>query len=155
MLPLITFERRRAPWLVLWLGFGGLLVCILAAATGTLLSLDRVSQEEGRIRHTFFSRMATLDQIRSQIYLSGTYVRDFLLSPDSTGAARPGRPPGRPGARNSRRPPRLLAQSLEPDEREPFHALQNGNRDLLARPRPHAGLDARRAQPPARFVLLR
>ena len=31
--------------------------------------------------------MGVLDQIRSHIYLSGTYVRDFLLSPDPSGAA--------------------------------------------------------------------
>ena len=30
----------------------------------------------------FWSRLSALDQIRAQIYLSGTYVRDFLLSPD-------------------------------------------------------------------------
>ena len=122
--PLIPFERRRAPWLVLWLGFGGLLVCILAAATGTLLSLDRVSQEETRIRHTFFSRMATLDQIRSQIYLSGTYVRDLLLSPDSTGAAAQG---ARLTTleRESFAALHAYAQSLEPAEHEPFRALQS------------------------------
>jgi signal transduction histidine kinase len=124
VLPLITFERRRAPWLVLWLGFGGLLACILAAATGTLLSLDRVSQEEGRIRHTFFSRMATLNQIRSQIYLSGTYVRDFLLSPDSTGAAAQG---ARLATleRESFAALHAYAQSLDAAEREPFHILQS------------------------------
>jgi signal transduction histidine kinase len=79
--------RRRAQWLVLWLGFGGLLICIVAAAVGTLLSLDRVRQDETRIRKGFLGRMELLDQIRSQIYLSGTYVRDFLLSPDASGAA--------------------------------------------------------------------
>jgi signal transduction histidine kinase len=72
---------------VLWLGFGGLLVCILGAAVGTLTSLDRVRQDETRIRRAFLGRMGSLEQIRSQIYLSGTYVRDFLLSPDPSGAA--------------------------------------------------------------------
>jgi signal transduction histidine kinase len=84
---LIPFERRKAHRLVLWLGFGGLLVCIVAAATGTLLSLDRVRRAEVGIRRAFVARVIALDQIRSQIYLSGTYVRDFLLSPDPTGAA--------------------------------------------------------------------
>ncbi len=123
MLPLITFERRRAPWLVLWLGFGGLLVCIVAAATGTLLSLDRVSREETRIRHTFSSRMATLDQIRSQIYLSGTYVRDFLLSPPSGAAAQGARLATL--ERESYAALHAYAQSLDSGEREPFSILQS------------------------------
>jgi signal transduction histidine kinase len=83
-------DRRKAPWLVLWCGFGGLLVCIVAAATGTLLSAERVRQDETRIRKAFLGRLNDLDQIRSQIYLSGTYVRDFLLSPDASGAAAQG-----------------------------------------------------------------
>ena len=83
-------DRRKAPWLVLWCGFGGLLVCIVAAATGTLLSAERVRQEETRIRKAFLGRLNELDQIRSQIYLSGTYVRDLLLSPDASGAAAQG-----------------------------------------------------------------
>jgi signal transduction histidine kinase len=65
-------------------------VCIVAAATGTLLSADHVRQDETRIRKAFLGRLTQLDQIRSQIYLSGTYVRDFLLSPDASGAAAQG-----------------------------------------------------------------
>src|SRR5436305_11389230 len=80
-------QHGKAPRLVLWLGFGGLLVCIAAGAAGTILSLDRVHQDEKRIRKEFLGRMGALDQIRSQIFLSGTYVRDFLLSPDPSGAA--------------------------------------------------------------------
>jgi len=38
--------RRKPPWLVLSLGFGGLLVFIVAAATGTLVVLDRVRHQE-------------------------------------------------------------------------------------------------------------
>jgi signal transduction histidine kinase len=79
--------RPKAPWLVLWLGFGGLLVCIVGAAVGTLTTLDRVTGEETRVRKAFLQRLSALDTIRSEIYLSGTYVRDFLLSPDPAGAA--------------------------------------------------------------------
>jgi signal transduction histidine kinase len=73
--------------MVVWVGFGGLLVCIVAAAVGTVYSLDRVTGEETVIRKAFLQRLGALDTIRSQIYLSGTYVRDFLLSPDTSGAA--------------------------------------------------------------------
>jgi signal transduction histidine kinase len=78
--------RRRPPWLVLSFGFGGLLVFILGAATGTLLMLDHVRVRESAMRQAFLARLSALDQIRSGIYLSGTYVRDFLLSPDASGA---------------------------------------------------------------------
>ena len=116
--------RPKAPWPVLWLGFGGLLVCIIGAAAGTLISLDRVHKDETRIRRAFFSRLGALDQIRAQIYLSGTYVRDFLLSPEPTIAA----------AQNSRLSSleresqaalRAYAQTLTPEERETFQALQS------------------------------
>ena len=109
---------------MLWLGFGGLLVCIVAAAAGTMLSLDRVHQDEKRIRKEFLGRMGALDQIRSQIYLSGTYVRDFLLSPDPSGAAAQ---TSRMGALERQSYASLEAYShlVEANEREPFQALQS------------------------------
>ena len=106
-------SRRRAPWLVLWLGFGGLLISIVAAGLGTLLSLDKVHQDETRIRKTFISRMGVLDQIRAHIYLSGTYVRDFLLSPDPSGAA-------------------AQSERLATIERESFAALDSYSRTVEA-----------------------
>ncbi len=72
--------------MVLLAGFGGLLAFILATAIGTLFMLDRVRTDDKRMRQAFIERLAELEQIRSQIYLSGTYVRDFLLSPDPVGA---------------------------------------------------------------------
>jgi signal transduction histidine kinase len=63
-----------------------LLIFILAAAVGTVFMLDRVTDEDRNLRRTFIERLGELEQIRSQIYLSGTYIRDFLLSPDAGGA---------------------------------------------------------------------
>jgi signal transduction histidine kinase len=119
-----AFRRRRAPWLVLWMGFGGLLICIAGAATETLLSLDRVRQEETRIRRAFLGRIRALDQIRSHVYLSGTYVRDFLLSPDPSGAAAE---TSRLGAieRQSYAALERYSHLVDDQEREPFHALQS------------------------------
>jgi hypothetical protein len=71
---------------VLSLGFGGLLLCIVTAAAGTLLALSRVRSEEAQTRRAFLERLEALDQIRSQIYISGTYARDFLLAPDTAAA---------------------------------------------------------------------
>jgi signal transduction histidine kinase len=73
--------RRLRPALVLSVGFGGLILFILAAAIGTLVLLDRVRADDTRIRQAFLGRLRALEQIRAEIYLSGTDRRDFLLSP--------------------------------------------------------------------------
>ena len=116
--------RRKPPWLVLSLGFGGLLVFIVAAATGTLVVLDRVRHQETQIRQAFLQRLSALDQIRAQIYLSGTYVRDFLLSPDTSGAQAQ---TSRLAALERETHAALQGYSriLEAEEREPFRALQS------------------------------
>jgi len=115
--------RRNAPRLVLWLGFGGLLVCIIAAAAGTLVGVDRVRKDETRIRKNFLGRLDALDQIRAQIYLSGTYIRDVLLSPAATvAAAQTSRLASL--ERDSKAALRAYSHSLEPEEREMFQALQ-------------------------------
>jgi signal transduction histidine kinase len=108
---------------VLYAGFGGLLIFILAAATGTLYLLDRVRTEDTRTRQAFIERLGALEQIRSQIYLSGTYVRDFLLSPDAGGAeAQRAR---LTAIENETRPILDRYQhSLEPEERDAFLALR-------------------------------
>jgi signal transduction histidine kinase len=116
-------RSRRAPWLVLWLGFGGLLVCILAAAAGTLLVLDRVRYSESVNRKASFARFRALDQIRSQIYLSGTYVRDYLLAPDATVAAAQTSRLARL-ENETRTVVEAYSRRLAPEEREPFHALK-------------------------------
>ena len=139
---------------MLWLGFGGLLVCIAAGAAGTILSLDRVHQDEKRIRKEFLGRMGALDQIRSQIFLSGTYVRDFLLSPDPSGAAAQ---TSRMGTLEHQSYASLEAYShlVEANEREPFQALQS-EIDAYWRVLDRIdGVDAGGAEPAARILLLR
>ncbi len=115
---------KLRPALVLSVGFGGLILFILAAAIGTLVLLDRVRADDTRIRQAFLERLRALEQIRSEIYLSGTDMRDFLLSP---------------GARNVDTPRKdilsLQAQSkaaldayagsLDPAEADAFQALRS------------------------------
>jgi len=114
----------KAPWLVLSLGFGGLLVCIVGAAAGTFLVLDRVRTGETQARKVFLDRLSALDQIRAQILVSGTYVRDLLLSPDPSGAAAQ---TARLAAleRETRASMEAYSRGLETEEREPFRALQS------------------------------
>ncbi|MES1257220.1 MAG: sensor histidine kinase [Acidobacteriota bacterium] len=116
-------SRKLRPPLVLLAGFGGLLAFILAAAIGTLVMLERVRGDDKRLRQAFIERLAELEQIRSQIYLSGTYVRDFLLSPDPTGAAEQ-----RARLSGIEMETRAVldryARSLDPGEEGPFQALR-------------------------------
>lgn len=117
-------SRPKTAWLVLWLGFGGLLVCIVGAAIGTLTALDRVTGEETRIRKAFLQRSAALDGIRSQIYLSGAYTGYLLLSPDPNGAAAQA---GRLASleRDTRAALDAYSRLVDPGDRQPFATLEN------------------------------
>ena len=99
------------------------MVFILAAAIGTLVLLDRVRTDDSKFRQTFVERLGALEQIRSQIYLSGTYVRDYLLSPDAGGAEdQRARLTGI--EQETRGVLDRYAASLDPDERDAFAALR-------------------------------
>ena len=115
-------KRRRPSWLILSLGFGGLLICIVAAAVGTLAAFERVRNTEVQSRKAFLGRLGALDQIRAQIYLSGTYVRDFLLSPDPD-TAKAEAAHLATLKRDTRNALDAYGRELEPEEREPFLRL--------------------------------
>jgi len=120
----VTGEKRRKPsWLILSLGFGGLLIVIVAAAVGALLTFERVRSSEAQSRRAFLERLKALDQIRAQIYLSGTYVRDFLLSPD-VDAARAQAAHLAELKSESHNALEAYGHDLEPEEREPFRILR-------------------------------
>src|SRR5215469_13348074 len=96
----------------------------MGAAVRTIGAFDQERGDQNRTLKAYLEREDALDRIRSQIYLSGTYVRDLLLSPDPGGAA----------AQNSRLATlesdtsaamKAYAKALDPAEIEPFHALQN------------------------------
>jgi signal transduction histidine kinase len=63
-------------------GFGGLLAIIAVAGFDTLRVLKQIRTNGDQIRQEFLSRNHVLNDIRSNVYLSGTYVRDYLLEPD-------------------------------------------------------------------------
>src|SRR5579863_7676522 len=64
------------------IGFGGLLVTMAAAGGDALRVLRQVRQEDDQIRRQFLFRNHVLNDVRSELYLSGTYVRDYLLEPE-------------------------------------------------------------------------
>jgi signal transduction histidine kinase len=116
--------RRLRPALVLSVGFGGLILFILAAAIGTLVLLNRVRSDDTRIRQAFLGRLRALELIRSEIYLSGTDMRDFLLSP---GAGNVDAPRREIVALQAQSQAALdgYARSVDPEEQEAYQALRS------------------------------
>jgi signal transduction histidine kinase len=114
---------RQRPGLILVLGFGGLLLLMAGAEIASLLLLNTLRQNDTQLQSRFLTRNRTLEQIRSNIYLSGTYVRDSLLAPASSGAR------AELASVDTLRKDIAAAleaysQSLEPDEKAPFQTLR-------------------------------
>jgi len=63
-------------------GFGSLLLIMTAAGVDALRVLHNFRVNDDRIRREFLFQNHLLNDIHSQVYLSGTYVRDYLLDPD-------------------------------------------------------------------------
>ena len=59
-----------------------LLAIIAVAGFDTLRVLREIRTDGDQIRQEFLFRNHLLNDIRSDVYLSGTYVRDYLLEPD-------------------------------------------------------------------------
>jgi signal transduction histidine kinase len=76
--PLIRNNR----WL-LAAGFGGLLVLMALAGADGIQALQRIQDSNDAMRDEFVLRMRVLERIRGDLYVSGTYVRDYLLEPES------------------------------------------------------------------------
>jgi len=64
-------------------GFGGLLVLMAFAGFDAVQVFEEIQSTSDHIREEFLLRTRVLERIRSDVYLSGTYVRDYLLEPDS------------------------------------------------------------------------
>ena len=71
---------------VLLAGFGGLLILMAFAGFDAFSILHQIQGRNERLRADFLDRNRTLEQIRSDLYLSGTYIRDYLLEPDANAA---------------------------------------------------------------------
>lgn len=67
---------------LLWIGFGGLIALLTFAGISALSVLREIQIRNQNIRSDYVQRSRVLEQLRSDIYLSGTYVRDFLLETD-------------------------------------------------------------------------
>jgi len=67
---------------LLLIGFGGLIALLAFSSLYTLTVVQKIQVRNQKIRNDYILRDTILQQLRSEIYLSGTYVRDFLLEPD-------------------------------------------------------------------------
>ena len=68
---------------VLIAGFGGLLLLVAFAGFDGIQALSQIRASNDRIREDFLLRTRLLERIRSDVYVSGTYVRDYLLEPEA------------------------------------------------------------------------
>ena len=69
--------------LVLMAGFGGLLLLMVFAGIDMVETLEGIQATNDNIREDFLLRTHVLERIRADLYVSGTYVRDYLLEPEA------------------------------------------------------------------------
>jgi signal transduction histidine kinase len=65
------------------IGFGGLLSIMALAGIDALRVLQQFRRSDQQISSRYLSQNHALNDIRSDVYVSGTYVRDYLLEPDT------------------------------------------------------------------------
>jgi signal transduction histidine kinase len=71
---------------VLLCGFGGLLILMAFGGFDAIRALDQIREGGDLIHSEFLRRERALEDIRGDLYLSGTYVRDYLLEPEPASA---------------------------------------------------------------------
>ncbi len=80
-----AFQYQTRP--LLWCGFGGLLLLMAVVGLSALSFMRQIQVRQEKIREDYVERDSTLEKIRSDIYISGTYVRDYLLDNSDQAAA--------------------------------------------------------------------
>jgi signal transduction histidine kinase len=87
--PLISTRKtfRRQTRILLWGGFGGLLILMAGLGLRALSFTSQIEVRQEQIRQDYVERDRTLEKLRSDIYISGTYVRDYLLDGSDENAA--------------------------------------------------------------------
>lgn len=69
--------------LALMAGFGGLLLLMAFAEFDGIAALRQIQDSTARMREDFVARTRLLERIRDDVYVSGTYVRDYLLETEA------------------------------------------------------------------------
>jgi len=110
------------------LGFGVLLILLILSGLSALRALSEVQNANQTSLRQFLAKNQQLDEVRAAVYLSGTYLRDYLLEPDRTKAEQSRRELIDANARIQS----LLADNgrlSNTGDRELFEALQRELRD--------------------------
>jgi signal transduction histidine kinase len=69
--------------MVLMAGFGGLLLLMAFAGLDGMQALRDIQRSNDEMREDFLRRTRLLERIRADVFVSGTYVRDYLLEPEA------------------------------------------------------------------------
>jgi hypothetical protein len=77
-----TARRLLTTRMALAVGFGVLLTLLVLSGIDAVNVISQLQSSNESILEGFLGRQTKLDELRSAIYLSGTYVRDYLLEPD-------------------------------------------------------------------------
>jgi signal transduction histidine kinase len=80
--PFRTARRWLSTRTALSLGFGVLLILLALSGVNAVQALVKLQSNNEATVNEFLGRAQKLEEIRSTVYLSGTYVRDYLLEPD-------------------------------------------------------------------------
>lgn len=78
-MPALAPRSRASNLWVLVAGFGGLLAIMAFAEIDGVRALEGIERANDAIREDFVLRTRLLERIRGDVYISGTYVRDYLL----------------------------------------------------------------------------
>src|ERR1700685_4138985 len=85
-----TVRRLLTTRMALAIGFGVLLTLLVLSGIDAVNVISQLQTSNESILQEFLGRQMKLDELRSAIYLSGTYVRDYLLEPDPAKAEQSG-----------------------------------------------------------------
>jgi signal transduction histidine kinase len=79
-------QARMGTRLALVAGFGGVLALMTAGGIDSIRALHLIETQNTDITRQYLKRHNSLEDIRSSLYLSNTFVRDYLLEPTPEGA---------------------------------------------------------------------
>ncbi len=81
-------SHQRQTKTLLWIGFGGLLLLMCLLSASSLSFLYEIEVRHENIRQEYVKRDRVLERLRSVVYLSGTYFRDYVMEGNDESAAR-------------------------------------------------------------------
>jgi signal transduction histidine kinase len=134
---MLRFPRRvRSPFggealfrnqvrVFLGVGFGGLLLLMGVLGVSAITFLSRIDKRHEATRLEFVARTRIIESLRSDVYLSGTHIRDFLLESGSGGGSTRSNAYAVAKLRTLEAVARYRLK-LEPQEEAPFRKLELG-----------------------------